>query len=283
MQLTNRDRRIISLVWAYRYLTRLQMQKLLFSRRADGKEHSQKNIVTRRLMLLYQNGYLDRIHSPIAPHLGSSPIVYCLARKGARFLAMEKDIEVVELPWQRRQRDRALLFLQHNLAINDFRIAVTLAADREGHEIPEWLDERSLSEHQVKAVLRDIAQEVGRRGAIVPDAYFTLSVGARRASFFLEVDRGHTEGRRIREKVRIYRQYYDRGLHEQHFDFKRFRVVTVTTSDRRLASLKGWAEAEAERTTWLFWFTTFGAVQPEAVLTEPIWEMAGEEGHRVLV
>ena len=97
MQLTKRDRTIIFLVWSYRYLTRLQIQRLLFPLREAGKERSRKNIVTRRLMLLYQNGHLDPLHQLIASPRGSSPIVYCLDRKGARMLAGELGIEVAAL------------------------------------------------------------------------------------------------------------------------------------------------------------------------------------------
>lgn len=280
MQLTKRDRTIIYLVWVYRYLTRFQIQKLLFPLREQDKERSRKNIGTKRLMLLYHNGYVDRLHAPIASDRGSSPIVYCLDRKGARLLAADMGVEVPALLRKRRQRERGLLFLQHTLAVNDFRIAVTLAARQDGYEILRWLGERSLRKDEAREGLKEIALEVGKGGSILPDAYFTLKVDGKKASFFVEVDRGHTEGRRIRRKVRVYRQYYASGLYEQHFGTKSLRVLTVTTSDRRMRNLKRWAEAE--RGGRLFWFTTERFVEPKAVLAEPIWKVAGEEGFHAL-
>jgi hypothetical protein len=276
MQLTARDRAILCLVWDYRYLTRAQIQKLVFPTPADGKEQSRKNIVTRRLMLLYQHGYLDRLHPPIASVSGSSPIVYCLDRKGARLLAAELELEVKELGWQKRQRDRALLFLQHTLAVNDFRITVELAAQAGGHQIISWLDERSLTAHAAREGLREIGLGMGKGGSVLPDACFALQVGSKKARFFLEIDRGHTEGPRIRRKVRIYREYYASGLYERHFGSRSLRVLTVTTTDRRLGNLRKWSESEGGGR--LFWFTTQRLVFWHALLEKPIWSVAGTEG-----
>jgi hypothetical protein len=275
MQLTTRDMTILSLVWDYRYLTRAQIQRLVFPIPAEGNEQSRKNIVTRRLMLLYQHGYLDRLHPPIASVSGSSPIVYCLDRQGARLLAAELELEVRELGWQKRQRDRALLFLQHTLAVNDFRIAVELAARQGGHQILSWLDERSLTAHAAKEGLREIGLGMGKGGSVLPDACFVMQVGDKKARFFLELDRGHTEGPRIRRKVRVYRQYYASGLCQQHFGSRSLRILTVTTSDRRLGNLRKWSESEGGGR--LFWFTTRRSVAPASILEKPIWNVAGEE------
>jgi len=281
MQLTKRDRTIIDLVWVYRYLTRSQIQRLLYPFREKRKEPSRKNVVTRRLMLLYHNEYLDRIHAPVASDRGSSPIVYCLDRKGARLLAAERDLDIRALHWSKRQRERGLLFLQHTLAINDFRIAITLASRHGAHEILRWLDERSLGEDEAREGLKEIALGLGKGGSILPDAYFTLNLDGRKASFFLEVDRGHTEGPRIRRKVRTYREYYASGLYEQHFGSRSLRVLTVTTSQRRLANLKAWTEKAGGG--HLFWFTVESLVEPGTVLVDPIWRMAGEEGVHALL
>lgn len=280
MQLTERDMMIIRLVWDCRYLTRLQIQRFLFPSQEKGKEHSRKNIVTKRLMLLYHNGYLDRLHPPVASNRGSSAIVYCLDRKGARLLAAELGVDMPALGWQKRQRERGLLFLQHTLEVNDFRIAVTLAARQDGYEILRWLDERLLRKAEAREGLKEIALQVGKGGSILPDVHFALKVDRKKAGFFVEVDRGKTPGRRIRRKVRIYREYYASGLYEQHFHRKSLRVLTVTTSDRRLGNLKRWAEAEGGGR--LFWFTTERSVGPETVFSQPIWKVAGEGGLHAL-
>jgi len=281
MQLTKRDIMIIRLVWDCRYLTRLQIQRFLFPSQEKGKEHSRKNIVTKRLMLLYHSGYLDRLHPPVASSRGSSPIVYCLDRKGAGLLAAELGVDMPALLWSKRQRERGFLFLEHTLTINDFRIAVTLAGKQDGYEILRWLDERLLRKAEAREGLKEIALWVAKGGSILPDAYFTLKVDGKKAGFFVEVDRGKTPGRRIRRKVRIYREYYASGLYEQHFHRKSLRILTVTTSDRRLGNLKRWAEVE--RGGRLFWFTTERSVGPGTVFSQPIWKVAGEEGLHALV
>ena len=276
MQLTRRDMTILQLVGLCRFVTRLQVQRYLFPIEKSDKQHSQKNVVTRRLMLLYHNGYVDRLHPPIAAGCGSSPIVYCLERKGASLVEREFGMELPDILFRKGQRERGLLFLQHTLAVNDFRIAIILASRQHGFKILRWLDERSLRKHGAKQGLQEIASAMGKRGGILPDAYFTLDLVGKKASFFLEIDRGHTEGRRIRRKAEIYWRYYDSRLYEQQFGAKSLRVLTVTTSDRRLGNMKAWAE-EAKGGT-VFWLTTEQLVEPKGVLTKPIWAVAGGGG-----
>ena len=273
MQLTKRDISILRLLLLYRYLTRRQIQQLVFPRPDERKTNSRKNIVSKRLKLLYHNKYLDRIHPPVASGQGSSPIVYCLDRKGARLMAMQLKLEVHDMPWRKRQRERGLLFLEHTLEINDFRIAVTLAVRAGGHRIIRWRDERSLRESVQRDVILEVVRD--RRRPIVPDAFFTLDVDGRKPSFFLELDRGHVEGPRMRARIKAYGEYYSSGLYEQQFGAKGLRVLTVTTTDQRLENLKKWTESDKSRL--LFWFTTQDLVVPNAVLRGRIWHVAGEE------
>jgi hypothetical protein len=280
MQLTARDRDILQLLGLCRFLTRPQVQDYLYPVEDGSKEHSRKNIVTHRLMLLYQNGYLERLHPAVVAGSGSSPIVYCLDRRGGRLVAAERGIELSEVLCRKRQRERAFLFLQHTLAVNDFRIATMLASRQRGDRIVRWLDERALCQHAAMDGLRQIASSIGKGGGILPDAYFTLQLDGKKACFFLELDRGHTEGRRIRRKVAIYWRYFDSRLYERQFKAKSLRVLTVTTSDQRLANMKRWAEAEGG--SELFWFTTQRLVHPTTVLRGPIWSIGGREGLHAL-
>ena len=273
MQLTKRDMSILELLLVYRYLTRAQVQQLVFPRPDEARAHSRKNVVSKRLKLLYHNEYVDRIHPPIASSQGSSPIVYCLDRKGARFLASRLELEVRDMPWRKRQRERGLLFLEHTLAINDFRIAVTLAVRSGSHRIISWRDERSLRGSVPKDCILEVVRDMRR--TVVPDAFFTLDVEGRRASFYLELDRGHVEGARMRARFKAYGEYYSSGLYEQQFGAKGLRVLTVTTTEKRLENLKEWVESEKSRR--LFWFTTQDLVAPGAVLRERIWQVGGEE------
>jgi len=56
---------------------------------------------------------------------------------------------------------------------------------------------------------------------------------------------------------------------------KGFRVLTVTTTQKRLEHLRQATEAAGGQNR--FWFTTFDQVTPETVLTAPIWQVAGAD------
>ncbi len=57
----------------------------------------------------------------------------------------------------------------------------------------------------------------------------------------------------------------------------RIRVLTVTTSQQRLANPK--AVTERAGGGVMFWFTTFDLGNAENALSAPFWRMAGREGH----
>ena len=141
--------------------------------------------------------------------------------------------------------------------------------------------------------MRDSVEITGPEGAriratIIPDGYFCLHDGKYVYHNFLEVDMG-TEtaksskfGRRdFSRKILGYLAYYNSGLYQRKYGPEQqdeelpMRVLTVTTSPKRMTSLK--AVAEAAGAGKQFWFTTFDRLDSETVLHEPIWEVAGRE------
>ena len=84
---------------------------------------------------------------------------------------------------------------------------------------------------------------------------------------FFEVDLG-TESRAIWErKVRGYLALATSGAFSQDFQQAQFRVLAVTTSDRRLESLR---VATRKVTEKVFWFTTFESIQ-QAGFWSAVW------------
>jgi hypothetical protein len=102
------------------------------------------------------------------------------------------------------------------------------------------------------------------------------------AHFFLEVDQGTMSTKRWQEKVRAYIEYRTRGLSKEHYGTRNFRMLTVTTTDRRLRSLKRATEkAEGD---YHFWFATQDHIdiwQPQRLLT-PVWFVATKDEQRSL-
>lgn len=282
MILTERDREIIRQVYLYRLMTREQIERLLFPP-DQGQDHPTKtSIARRRLKLLYQNGYLERILTPIRPALWATRPVYRLAEQGAETVAAELGIAPKKLAYwgkgfdkDHRAADVSLLFFEHALAINDVRIAVTLAARSKGYRIEKWLDDNQLKSDVMKDYVTVKGQRRTERVAIIPDAYFLVDLGERRAHFFLELDRATMSSTRWKTRVLGYKTYTESGKYEQRYHTRSLRILTVTTTQARLENLKKTTEAASNQK--LFWFTTLDQITPETVFIAPIWLRVGED------
>jgi Replication-relaxation len=195
MVLTPRDREILRQVYLFRLLTREQIERLLFPPE-NGQDHFTKTSkVRKRLKLLYHHGYLERMPVPVGQGLWAWRPVYRLGRKGASLIAAELGSTVRQLDYwgksddaDHRHSEVSLLFVHHALAINDVRIAITLAAMSKGYQLEKWIDESQLKREEMKDYVSVIAGNGhGARVPVIPDAYFALHLGDRRAHFFLSL------------------------------------------------------------------------------------------------
>lgn len=168
------------------------------------------------------------------------------------------------------------MFLEHSLAINDVRIAVTLACERQGWTVQTWL-----TESEIKADY-DRVRVPGRRQpvALVPDGYVCIAVPERGVTHcFLELDRGTMTTARFRDKVAAYVAYYRGGAYARRFNAQGFRVLTVVdgVGTGRVASLTATTATVPGRGR-RFWFAHRDQVSATSVLTEAIWSVAGDPG-----
>ena len=276
MQLTARDTRIVRAVYEMRFLTRDQIQILEFA-------PSTASYCKRRLALLFHHGYLERKFIPAVGSFGSTRAIYCLAPKGARLVAHELGVELQHLDWRTRDLNRELYYLQHTLAINDFRIATTQATARL-HLSIDWTDERTLRRREMKDYLTDPKVQ-GQRLVVVPDGYFRLTNDRFSAAFALEMDRATVEEKPFKTKIRAYGEWKRSGSYGRRYGSESLRVLFVIASTkrdpRRLARIKHWCEAEGGRS--LFWFCPLDAVTAASILEAPIWEVAGRGGRHSLL
>jgi hypothetical protein len=242
MRLTERDRQIIEAVYLHRVLRQDQVQALFFG---------SKSAAQRRLALLYHHGYLARQFLPVRGGIMNSPILYLLDRRGAELLRAEYGYE--EVRWHARDNKVGEDFLEHALAINDFRIAVCLASRHAGYRVLTWLGEAELKADYDRVAIRSAS---GRKRAVpvIPDSYFALDTPQGRAHFFLELDRGTMTTRRFRTKIEAYLAYYQGGGYQRRFGTRSLRVLTVTLGERRLENLKRvTGEAGGEGASGLRW------------------------------
>ena len=291
LRLTPRDAAILIAIYQYRALTTPQVETLFFSLNRTGAQQGEKGkINTRcqyRLQLLHQHGYLLRDEQPQKLTEGRKPFVYWLDKSGALFVREHLDGE--ELDWSHREHRVSPFFLEHLLATNDARIALTVDAHKHGFAIATWLDDRTLKRQQMTDTVT-LRGPNGRmqRAAVVPDGYFVLDTGAHLYHHFLEMDLSTVTGvasvwgrRDWARKVAAYLEYYRSGKYQERYKTQGLRILTVTTGEKRLANLKAATEKAGGKAR--FWFTTFERMRTSDVLVEPIWEKAGDEGLHSLI
>lgn len=222
MRLTDRDVAIVRAVARFGVLTRTQIARHLAFRSVTR--------VNAVLLRLASHGYLRRRVQPTLH--GTRRLTYTLGRLGA---------ELVDDPSVRSHSDwqgRSDLFLDHELHVNDVR----LAFEEQGlpdYRLIDWLTPSGLR-----------AQALG----VIPDGCVQYTLNNLTFVAFIEADLGTESRARWRSKVESYRRLALSGRHEQVFGLRFFRVLVVTTTERRLVNIAG---EIARQTEQIFWLTTF--------------------------
>ena len=261
-RLTQRDVEVLVGVYNYRVLRRDQIQQLFFP---------SKNTTNERLKFLYQHCLLQRRWLPVEYGQGMGQALYLLDRCGADIVAQALDVDRGQLGWRCSHNLVSSYFLRHTLTVNDIRVAITLGARHTGHRLLKWITEEELGAkpEYVYVLTKNRSQKV----AVIPDGYFILGLGDRRAHFFVEADRATVSNRRWALRIRAYQEYVRSGKYAQRYGARSLRVLTVTSGERRLANLKRTTEQAGGGAR--FWFTTLTRATSGTVLSAPIWQIAG--------
>lgn len=207
-----------------------------------------------RLSRLFHAGYIDRPRAQLDyyPTAGSAPMAYALADRGARLLIERDGFDFANVEWSRKNRHAGRPFIEHQLEVVDFYVALQTAAAQRAElrlihpdEIVDSFPDQSSSGRnpfalRVKLSHQGTMHEIG----IVPDLVFGLKFpdGSRRC-FMVEIDRGTMPIARtdigqtsLERKMCAYLTAHAAKLHEKHFGWKTFRVLIVTTDEYRVRS-----------------------------------------------
>ena len=251
------DRQIVRFVHDYRLLSQGQIERLV------GKSKSQTQRLLRRL---YDHHYLERIFLPVS-YFGAAPTLYILDRRGQECLQKQGIEDFSTQP----KKSVSVYFLEHTLAINNFRISVTQAAAKSGFVIKRWLTESELKADYDKVHLQYAKQPI----SLIPDSFFTIEVPNKGAThFFLELDRATMRQNRFKQKIQAYIAYYRSGDYTKRYQAKGFRVLTVIdASDQRRQNLKKTTES-VPGIGRRFWFTTLEKATADNPLITPLWSIA---------
>src|SRR5437588_11614846 len=87
-----------------------------------------------RLMRLFHAGYVDRPRAQLDrfPTSGTAPMVYALADRGARLLCDREGIACGGAEWSRKNREAGRPFIEHQVEIANFQVALERAARERG-------------------------------------------------------------------------------------------------------------------------------------------------------
>lgn len=226
-----------------------------------------KQKTKRELRRLWAHGYLSRPAAQLrtVAVTGPQPIVYGMSNKGARLLrecghAIDTDID-----WSENARRAGSAFIDHSVARSRFMAGVEVAARArtdlsvlESAAILARAPERARkAKHPLKwtAIVPD---DHGRDvpASVVSDDLFGLVFDDGTAAYFVvEIDRGQMpvrrngasaeevfEGKRrvrthYRHKLATYYHGWRQRRHVEQFGIEQLRVLTVTTSERRVATM----------------------------------------------
>jgi Replication-relaxation len=245
-RLTDDDVVIVHQLAQYRFLRSTHIAALV------GRSIDRTND---RLSRLFHAGYIDRPHAQLDyyPTSGSAPMVYALADRGARLLIQRNGVEFANVEWSRKNREVGRPFIEHQLEIVDFKVALDRATRDHGNvqlmhaeEIASSIPEeprrgRNPFAMKVKLSHQGAQREIG----VVPDFVFGLrfSDGSRRC-FMVEIDRGTMpitradfEQTSFERKMRAYLTAHAGKHHERQFGWKNFRVLTVTVDEYGVRSM----------------------------------------------
>jgi hypothetical protein len=230
-----------------------------------------------RLSALYHHAYLDRKFLGVHADKMNTPILYVLDKRGAALLQAERGLEVV---WSQELRHLTFSFLEHTLAINTVRVAVTKACEQPGFSLLRWSGENELKADYDYVTIRTAMGRI-QSVSVIPDSFILLDTPRGKAAFCLELDRGTMTTARFKTKVEAYMAYYSSGGYQRRYGTRSLRVLTVTPSQGRVASLRRVTEAAQGKQR--FWFTTLDQISPVSVLTRPIWEVATKPEREALI
>ena len=258
IRLTQRDIKIIHLVWKYRFINSEHIISLI-----DGGEQG----INRRLKNLFHAGYLDRPKAQVLK-FGKRPMVYALGNKGADILAEELDMPRQAVDWTNKNREVKGIFLDHTLMITNFLVMVQAACKNiqgvEFIDLEEIINNRPILPKSKDKELSWQVQlnkiQIGKNYtefkknivfSIFPDGAFGLRFpGAKKnlqeIYFFIEADRSSMPISIPRnnifrssffKKITGYWNSWKQELFLKNFGFKNPRLLTITISKQRIESM----------------------------------------------
>jgi len=250
--LQERDKKLIALVYDYRFLKESQIRVLLgFGCRTRA------NI---RLRKLFDAGYLSRRF--LSNFQGRAKILYFLGPRGVEIISEKSGADPLKIKQKRKQLlEVKNTALPHYLLINEFKLAFSLSSKNKPEiNLKSWRMQKE-------------APLCLEEKKFYPDAYFVYGLHNKLYSFFLEIDRSTESNKRFQEKINNYLEYGLGGYYQKQSGFQFFKVLVVCQSMARLRNLKKLIEQKTDK---MFWLAIQEDVSPEKLLSK-IWHRPAKD------
>jgi hypothetical protein len=250
-QITPRDIDIVRHVARHRFLASQHLCRLV-----NGSGQG----IARRLQALFHAGFLDRPRAQLDYYLrgGSKPLVYGLGTRGAKSLYARGEKSSID--WTVKNQNATRLFIDHTLRVADFMVGLQVACREAGLQL-EWPLQNS-ERLRWRVAFSHSGENVSF--GVIPDAAFGLTMlNGETVYYCLEVDCATMPVKRrslhqtsVHRKFLAYHATWQQRMLPERFGWKRFRVLTLTTSAERAENLRQTA-AELPSGHGLFLFGHF--------------------------
>lgn len=292
---TKRDIELVYRVFIKKYITTPQLWRIFF------RDTSQK-VCSNRLHKLHQYGLLRAIPQSFQWGQGRKPHLWALDKLGGQLVVVECGVDPKLIHRSPRADEENNLAIKHLLATTDFQLSLLDACQAQAMMLETWQDEfESRWQPRPQAPLF-ISSDGQERKPPIPDAVFTLICEGKRGIFHLEIDRATEDielttfqRQSIEGKLIEYLLWEESEHYQSIYGTRPLRVLFTTPGERRLQNMlkvtekvvqhriqshPGWDKAQQQaefmRLSKRFRYTTQAcALQPEHLITQPIWQMAG--------
>ncbi|TMC48909.1 MAG: hypothetical protein E6J20_18320 [Chloroflexi bacterium] len=257
-----REMRALILLASFRYLTRFQLEELLFD--ASPEPLGAARVMTRRVLKRLQNEHLLAAHPRIVGGAagGSGRTVYSPSAAGLKVVRSL----CPGLP-RRESGSRRPFLLQHSLATAEVALAFQRSAREMGYRLVEWDFDWGAGE------------PIGG-GVVVPDARLVYANAEYEVEAFVEIDLGTERMGFFAAKLRRYLELYRAGT--WRLGHVSWPLVAIVVPDERRALVvarlaqAALQDADDVRTAVEFWIATAERVHNETL--GRIWRVVGRDG-----
>lgn len=292
--LTDTDHELFRWLWMLRVLTLGQLRRAGYYQPEEDRVSSLHN-VRKRLQRLWQKGYL---HGDTL--LETRERIYFLAERALPALRDRFDIEQQRL-YRPAGRPQSLRQVHHALMVSECAVRVAESIRKSAIQLaalpplgmPFYHTHAVGDVRKKRHVERFVTQEDlflpshAKPLRIRPDLVFALiqesSAGPVGRLYFLEADRGSESPREAAAKLLAYHHYAEyldpldssRYLWQRYGEMRDFRVLLVTTDDRRAATLVRALSGNSSKPGFeLVAVATVDAMKEQSLVFDPIWTNA---------